>query len=351
MKLREFQEELRRAKIDAALFLNSEAKTDLSIEYFTGTHIDYGALVVPARKEPFLVIPGFEAARITKIAPVKVITPKKSVSETIRDALKGAKTIGINEQLLSVAEAKRVKTLGKLVPVSEMVNELRMTKTDTELKRLQEAADIGCDIINDCIDTFARFTTEEEVARYLRMKTIDAGCELSFPAIVASGANAAFPHHIPGGKLHRGFVVLDFGVRHKGYCSDMTRTVFLGTPNAAEIETYETLKDAQEWAIGRVKPGINAHTLEQQVTKKLGTFGKYFIHRLGHSVGLQVHDVMTPAMVKKPILRERMLWTIEPGIYMQGKFGMRIEDTVVVTAQGNRVLTKKTSKDLTAIRH
>ncbi len=349
MKLSEFQKELQRAKIDAALFLNSEAKTDLAIEYFTGTHIDYGALVVPARKEPFLVIPGFEAARIKSVSSVKVIEPKGTVSDTIRAALKGVKRIGINEQVLSVAEAKRVKTLGKLVPVNETVDALRMTKTAKELKLLQEAADIGCEIIDSCIARFAHFRTEQEVATFLRAKTSDAGCELSFPAIVASGPNAAFPHHTPSDKLHQGFVVLDFGVRHHGYCSDMTRTIYLGTPSAKEIDTYESLLDVQEWAVQQVKPGVDALTLEKQVAKKLGAWGKYFVHRLGHSVGLQVHDVMTHAMRAKPVLRSGMLWTIEPGIYVPKKFGMRIEDTLAVTDDGNRVLTEKTPKDLTAI--
>jgi Xaa-Pro aminopeptidase len=348
MKLREFQEELQRLKLDAAVFLTNEQKHDLSIDYFTQTRIDYGAFVVPARKEPFLLIPGFEYARIKESAPVRVVEAKKRLSDELKAWLGNAKRIGINEDLLSVSEEQRLKKAlkTKLIPVASAIGKLRLTKTPAELKLLKQAANIGCEIINECVDRFSRFKTEQEVDRFLRTRTIEAGCGLSFPPIVASGPAAAFPHHVPGGKLKRGLVVLDFGVRYKGYCSDMTRTIAYGKPTAQEREAYENLLAVQEWAIAQMKPGTNAQKLETRVTRKLGSYGKYFIHRLGHSVGLQVHDVMTPEMSAKPVMKQGIVWTVEPGIYVPGKFGMRIEDTVMLTEDGCTVLTKNTPKRL-----
>jgi Xaa-Pro dipeptidase len=348
MKLREFQEELQRLKLDAAVFLTNEQKHDISIDYFTTTRIDYGAFVVPAHKEPFLLIPGFEYARIKENAPARVVEAKKHLAEELKARLRNVKRIGINEDVLSVNEEQRLKKAlkAKFLPIAEIVGELRLTKTPAELKLLKQAANIGCEIINECIAKFQHFKTEQEVDTFLRKRTIEAGCELSFPPIVASGPAAAFPHHVPGGKLKRGLVVLDFGVRYKGYCSDMTRTVAYGIPNTQEREAYEKLLQVQEWAVSQMKPGTNAQKLEQAVTKNLGRYGKYFIHRLGHSVGLRVHDVMTPTLSEKPVLREGMLWTVEPGIYVPGKFGMRIEDTVALTEDGCTVLTNNTPKRL-----
>ncbi len=352
MKLREFQEELRRRHINAALFLNSEQKQDLAIEYFAQTHIDYGALVVPARDTPFLLIPGFEYARIKHIAPIAVKEAKRRLLEDVRTHLGKITTIGVNEELLSLQEAKAVRATlkARLVPVAAIANELRLTKTDKEIIHIRKACAIGCEIINECIDRFGRFKTEKDVEVFLRKRTIDAGCTLSFPPIVASGPHAAFPHHLPGSKLCKGTVVLDFGVRLHGYCSDMTRTIAYGTPNNREREAYELLRDVQEWAVRRVKPGINFQKLQDDVSARLGPYKKYFIHRLGHSVGLHVHDVMTRAMIKKSVLREGMVWTVEPGIYVPGKFGMRIEDTVVVTEAGYEVLTARTPKEFITIR-
>jgi len=347
MKLSEFQQELQRLHIDAALFLTNEQKRDLAIEYLTQTRVDFGALIVPATSEPSLIIPGYEYHRIKRIAPVNVVQANP-ITDIIKKAVGKAKTLGINEQMLTVAEQQQLNKLldAKHIPISEIVNELRLTKTNKELKLLQEAADIGCEIVNSCIERFTRFKTEQEAATFLRAKTAGAGCDLSFPPIVASGPNGATPHHIPTGKMHKGFVVIDFGVRHKGYCSDMTRTIYLGKPSQQEKKVYELLLSAQSWGVKQVKPGVNVIGLQNAVTKKLGQYGKYFIHRLGHSVGMEVHDIMTAAMIAKPVLQQGMLWTIEPGIYIPNKFGMRIEDTVAVTKRGCEVLTRKTSKDL-----
>lgn len=353
MKLREFQSVLQRKRIDAALFLNtSDRKQDPALEYFAQLPVDAGALVVPADKEPFLLISGFEYARIRRAAPVKVVEAKGSLIEALKGSLKGAKRIGVNEQFFSLLEAKRLKQVSNaaVVPLADAVNALRLTKTEKEVALIRKACLIGCEIMNECIDEFSRFRTEEDVDRFLRTRTLEVGCELSFPPIVASGGHAAVPHHVPNGRLAKGFVVLDFGVRKDGYCSDMTRTIYIGgSPTPREREAYEILLKAQEWGVRQVRHGIDEQKLERDVARKLGAYKRRFIHRLGHSVGLQVHDAMSSSMNDNPVLRENMVWTVEPGIYVPDRFGMRIEDTVLVTRRGCEVLTKNTPKHLTII--
>lgn len=352
MKIKEFQKILRQKKIDAAVFLNREQKQDPALQYFSQTQVDHGILVVPSKKPAFLVIPGFDYGRIKKISPIKVVGVDKSMHETLKQKIGRVKRIGINEHIMSISEAKRIRKAikAKLVPVSDIVSGLRLEKTKKEIALLEKSCQIACKIMNECISKLAKFKTEQEAAAFLQKKAIDNGCELAFNPIVASTANAAFPHHTPAGKLKKGFVIIDFGVKHKGYCSDITRTVYLGKPSEKEREVYEMVLKAQEWAVINTKQGRSIEVLEHKVTKKLGKYGKNFIHRLGHSVGVQVHDAEQSKKRKKHVLKQGMCWTIEPGIYVSGSFGIRIEDTIIVEKTGCRVLTAKTNKAFKAIR-
>ena len=345
MKLRELQQELQKKRLDAALFVQQEYKEDDTIFYLLQIHMYQGALVVPARGQPTLFVPGFEYGRIKRAAPVKTI---QGGIRRVPHELGRKKNIAVNGDVFSMREKKAVA--GKsLTDISEFIAQLRMRKTPKETKLLKQACNIGCEIVNDCIAKLHKFKTEHETARYLMQKTAAAGCELSFPPIVATGANAATPHYVPHGKMHKGFCVIDFGVRYRGYCSDMTRTPFLGKPTEKDKQNYELLLKVQKNALKKLKPSADYKDIDNQARKELGKQGKYFIHRLGHSVGIRVHDITPRSMNKKAIMQEGMVWTIEPGIYVPGKYGMRIEDTAVVTEDGNRPLTAKTPKEFKAI--
>ena len=346
MKLRELQQELQRKKLDAALFVQQEYKEDDTIFYLLQTHMYQSALIVPARGQPTLFVPGFEYDRIKRASPVKTV---QGWIGRVPHELGRKKNIAVNGGVFSVREKKAIA--GKrLVDISEFVAQLRMRKTPKETKLLKQACNIGCEIVNDCISKLGKFRTEQEVARYLMQKTAAAGCELSFSPIVASGANAATPHYVPHDKMRKGFCVIDFGVRCQGYCSDMTRTPFLGKPTPEDKQNYDLLLKVQKNALKKLKPNADYNNIDNQARKELGKQGKYFIHRLGHSVGIRVHDITPRSMSKKAIMKEGMVWTIEPGLYVPGKYGMRIEDTAVLTEDGNRVLTAKTSKEFKAIR-
>ena len=161
--------------------------------------------------------------------------------------------------------------------------------------------------------------------------------------IVASGVRSALPHgRATTAKLPaRGFVTLDFGVMLDGYCSDMTRTVHLGKATAEEQEVYDFVLEAQEAAVAVVAPGVTAGDVDEAARSVLRRAGldKYFSHSTGHGVGLEIHEGPRLATKQTQVLEQDMVITIEPGVYMPGKFGLRIEDMVLVTAAGGEVLT------------
>jgi Xaa-Pro aminopeptidase len=212
---------------------------------------------------------------------------------------------------------------------------------------------LGSSLFDGLVKTIRPGVSELEVAAELEYAAAKAGAEgMSFPTIIASGTRSALPH----GRASRqtipasGFVVCDFGVILGGYCSDMTRTVYLGRPSAEAKRFYEAILAAQLAAVQAVAAGRSEQQVDQAARKllqKMG-LGKYFTHSTGHGVGLEIHEPPRLAKGQKSSLRAGMVITAEPGAYIPGKWGVRIEDMVVVTDSGCEVLTS-TSKDLIAI--
>ncbi len=166
---------------------------------------------------------------------------------------------------------------------------------------------------------------------------------MSFETIVASGVRSAMPHgRATAAPLpRRGFVTLDFGIIHKGYCSDMTRTVFLGKPKPGERKAYHAVLEAQETAVSAVAPGVSCAEVDEaarSVLRREG-LGEAFSHSTGHGVGLEIHEPPRVGAGQTTRLLPGMVITIEPGVYLAGKFGIRIEDMVAVTRSGGQVLT------------
>jgi len=166
---------------------------------------------------------------------------------------------------------------------------------------------------------------------------------MAFPTIVASGERSALPHGRASAALipASGFVVCDFGVILAGYCSDMTRTLHVGRPQTEARRVYEAVSEAQQAALEAVKPGTTVGEVDQAARKLLHKrrLGRYFTHSTGHGVGLEIHEAPRLAAGRKELLRPGMVITIEPGVYVPGKHGVRIEDTVVVTETGCEILT------------
>jgi Xaa-Pro aminopeptidase len=175
---------------------------------------------------------------------------------------------------------------------------------------------------------------------------------MSFPTIIASGARSALPHGRATNQAIQpgGFVVCDFGVILTGYCSDQTRTVWVGSVPREARRTYDAVREAQQAAVDAVKPGVSTGAIDaaaRKVLRKAG-LGGYFTHSTGHGVGLEIHESPRVADGQKEVLKPGMVITIEPGVYFPGKWGVRIEDMVAVTAGGCEVLTP-TGKDFLAV--
>lgn len=230
------------------------------------------------------------------------------------------------------------------VAVNPLVAKLRQVKDGDEIEKIRSSANLGCKLFDRMLDYLRPGLTEIEVASKLEHAARKAGAEaMSFETIVASGERSALPHgRASTAKLpKRGFVTMDFGVVLDGYMSDMTRTVHLGKARPEERDVYDAVLEAQEAAISAVAPGVTAGHVDEAARSVLRRVGldKFFTHSTGHGVGLEIHEGPRLAAKQTQTLEAGMVITIEPGVYMPGRFGLRIEDMVLVTAGGHEVLT------------
>ena len=234
-----------------------------------------------------------------------------------------------------------------LVPTTDIVRNLRAVKDAVEIARMRAAQAITDAAFSYIITFMKPGMTERDVQVELEDYMIRHGAAgLAFRSIVACGANGADPHAVPGDtRLEAGqCVVLDFGARAFGYCSDMTRTVFLGAPNDELARAYETMRAANERVEAMLAPGVTgkqAHELAELVLEE-GGFGDRMGHGLGHGVGIDIHELPNLNTRNDKPLIEGNVVTVEPGIYLPGRFGMRLEDFGVITADGFQVLTQST---------
>jgi Xaa-Pro aminopeptidase len=240
------------------------------------------------------------------------------------------------------------KRRGFFTPLqSAVVADLRMVKDSAEIAQMARAARVGCSLFEAMLPRIESGVTEIAIAAELEFLARGLGAEgMSFETIVASGARSALPHgRATEAKLPRkGFVTLDFGVILNGYCSDMTRTVHLGGASREEQFAYAAVLEAQEAAVEAVTPGASCGDVDEaarSVLRKAG-LAKFFTHSTGHGVGLEIHEQPRVASGQGTRLEPGMVITVEPGIYLPGKFGIRIEDMVVVTKTGRQVLTPVT---------
>jgi Xaa-Pro aminopeptidase len=239
----------------------------------------------------------------------------------------------------------RLRSRGFFKPLSTplMLN-LREIKDEDELKVMEQAAHLGVKLFQEILPHIRSGTAEAAIAARLESGARLNGADgMSFETIVASGPRSALPHGRATTRPlpRRGFVTLDFGVILNGYCSDMTRTVFLGKPTRRERFTYDSVREAQQAAVAAVKPGVSCGEIDEAARGTLRKAGlaQYFTHSTGHGVGLEIHEAPRIADAQQQLLLPGMVITIEPGVYVAGRFGVRIEDTVVVTQQGAHVIT------------
>ena len=240
----------------------------------------------------------------------------------------------------------------ELAPAGGTVEKLRRVKDKGELEAIAAAAELADEVWRWSLERGLAGRSEREVARAAEARIRELGADPSFPAIVAAGPNGALPHAEPGEReIGRGeLVVFDMGAKLDGYCSDGTRTFATGVPGERAREVYETVREAQAAALGAAAAGIGGEALDGVARKAIEAagHGKRFGHGLGHGVGLEVHEAPRLSPRSEDVLEAGEVVTIEPGIYLPGEFGVRIEDLVVVTEKGHRNLSDL-PKELTLV--
>lgn len=228
--------------------------------------------------------------------------------------------------------------------VDDLLQQMRVIKSEDECKNLRKAAELADYAIEVGCNAIAEGRTELEVLMAVEFELKKKGVQkMSFDTIVLSGPKTASPHGVPGDrKIQRGdFILFDLGIVYNGYCSDITRTVAFGEPTVAMRKIYETVRKGQQAAVDLVRPGVTARELDhaaRSIITEAG-YGDYFTHRLGHGLGISVHEYPSITGTSDFVLEEGMVFTIEPGIYDPEITGVRIEDDILVTQNGSEVLT------------
>jgi Xaa-Pro aminopeptidase len=330
MRIAEFKKLLRQRGIEGALFFVRE-EIEPNFVYFTGLNITNAVLVIPADGAPVIFVSALDFIKRGNVVLVK---------GSILDAVKrrfSFDVVGIDFNNISVNLAEKVedKMGARLIDISSIVSALRSVKTPKELTLMRKAAMISNQAFESVLDYFD-YSKEEQIQAELEYEMKRLGGDAAFQTIVASGKNAAVPHHISGGKLQKGFCVIDFGALYKGYRSDCTRTIFIGKPSLSQKRVYSAVVRAQDKGLSAVKSGIVAGNVDAASRNALGKYKRYLTHSVGHGIGVQVHEAPYVGPGSSDKLRKGMVITVEPGVYVPGKFGIRIEDTVVV---GGKVLT------------
>lgn len=299
------------------------------------------ALVVTTSQEPVLLVPDLEAPRVT--GDVQVVTWSETEDPIDLLAKMGGSPgrVAVGDHMWSTFLIQLQDKWGDAawMPASELTNDLRMRKDRAEIEALRRAAR-AIDWVMERIPGEVRFAgrSEAEVARDLAEMTIEEGHDTCEFTIVASGPNASSPHHEPGDRtIEEGdLVVCDFGGRRDGYYSDSTRTFSVGEPSVGQIEIYDVVLEANAAGREAVAAGVRCEEVDRATRAVIedAGYGEFFIHRTGHGIGLEVHE--SPYIVEgnQLPLEAGMTFSIEPGIYLPGKVGVRIEDIVACTDDG-----------------
>jgi Xaa-Pro aminopeptidase len=354
MSLVKFQKEMKKEGIGLSLFFNVDGDNiDPNIIYFS-QYTGFGILAI-TQKKALLFVPRAENDRAKKTSKVRVVVAEKKMLKTLKQRIKKVNgKIGIdkNRVTLNFYKILRKEIRGRYLDVSPMCQNLRAIKTDNEISLMREACRIADEIMHKTFWSFKKFKTEAEVAAFMINEAGKKGAGVAFKPIIASGRNACEAHHFPTNeKIKKGFCVIDFGVRYKGYCSDMTRTIYFGEPSKEEVEIYYSVLDIQQKLINECRPGASFVRINMKAHELFGKKSRYFTHLIGHGLGVEVHENPNPKKTgRRTLIRlaENSVVTIEPGLYYPNKLGIRIEDDILIGSKGPEVLTK-TGKNLLII--
>ena len=264
----------------------------------------------------------------------------------------GIQKLGFEEEYLSVSAYHMWEAglTAELVPAQKLVNSLRAAKDQEEIALMVKAQEITDRAFDEICKFIQPGMTEQEIAAKLQYDMLRFGAEkMSFDPIVVSGPNGSLPHGVPSSKqVQKGeFLTMDFGCKYGGYCSDMTRTVALGEPTEEMKKVYQIVLEAQLAGIAVTRAGVPGTSIDAAARKVIADagYGEFFGHGYGHSLGIEIHESPNANTRDNTLLPVGAVVSAEPGIYLPGKFGVRIEDVTILREDGCEILTKS-PKDL-----
>jgi len=342
--------------LDTFLVLQGENRRYLS--GFTGEDGQFnesaGALLITPERQILATDSRYETQARIEAHEFEIYCYTEGLASSLPEILRMLRTerLGFESARLSYLQfqkfqdhLKRDTLAASLVPTENLVEDLRMTKEPQEIEAIKESLVISESVFETIVNTLCVGTSEKELAWAIEKGLRQSGAEsVAFPPIVASGPNAALPHAIPTDRpIGQGEPILfDWGARLNGYCSDISRTIVLGSPDETFNKVSQVVQDAQSMAIEAMKPGVSTQTVDKiardYITAK--GFGDHFGHGLGHGVGLATHEKPNLSPVRPMNLEVGMVTTVEPGIYLPGWGGVRLENMVVVKEGGAVVLNR-----------
>ncbi len=364
-KIEKLQTLIKKEKANAIFITNQK-----NIAYITGfagiSPHEREATCLTTTKNIYLFLPRMYAEQGKNLSAVK----NNKVKLIIDDESHGLLTIFVNYtkekehillegQNLTIAEFEKIRKKSKslhLIPYTlGLIEQLRIKKDQQEIKNIKKTANITDQVYNTILkilkETDYTKLTELDIVDKIRTISRNLGGDgFGFDPIVACGKNSAKPHYQTNNKhLEKNQpLLLDFGITFKGYTADLTRMIFLGKPTKEYIKTYNQVLLCNKKCIEAIKPGITGKKLHQIATSFFTkhNVNKYFLHNLGHGVGLNIHEAPGIHPYSDTKLQAGMIITIEPGLYFQNKFGVRIEDLILVTKNGYKIISKNSNKNL-----
>lgn len=350
-KIKCLREKMKLLEIDGMIISNP-----INIEYITGVYAE-GTLIINDKDNIFIT----DARYIEDVNSTITISDEINVRDQANISeneyisfFANCPRVGIEENYISYSKYQnlvRIYRLKEAVETNNLIEKMRTIKDDNEIAKIRRA----CEITDNCFTHLLEYIkvgmTERQIAFEIEKYFIENGANgLAFDTIVASGENSSKPHAVPTNRKIQSDdnITIDFGAKYKGYCSDMTRTIFVGSVSDEVRNLYNFILEGQLRATNKIKDGVDGKSVARGVQIEYNARNFELIHALGHGVGLEVHELPYLSYRSSYILKENMVVTNEPGIYIPEKIGIRIEDTILVNKIESEVLTKS-SKELIVI--
>lgn len=353
-RINELTDWLQEKNLDA-LFITAPDNVFYCSGFLSDPHERVLALVLFPEAEPFLVCPQMEIEDAKQagwsgdiLGYSDIEDPWEKISTCIQNRSVQIRKLAIEKEHLTVERLEIIQgrfSHPALFAAEEKLRLLRMVKTEDELLKIREACRLADYAVEVGVNEITDGKTEMEILAAIEFEMKKSGVsQMSFSTMVLTGINAASPHGTPGNtKIKRGDLVLfDLGVVFEGYCSDISRTVAYGDISDKQQDIFDSVLKAQEAAIRLSKPGISCSEVDQTARRIIESrgYGDYFPHRLGHGLGISVHEYPSVTETNPLLLQPGMVFTIEPGIYVPDVAGVRIEDDIYITETGCEILTK-----------